>query len=114
VIQEAVINEQIKEAKVVTIDKVPNMVIEINQGSLDGMVVEQTIAEAYIAQNPNLMIADIPLEQSDDEAFAIALPKGSTELQEELNKIIKKLSDEGKIDEFIKKNHELAEQTATE
>ncbi|MBE6172444.1 MAG: amino acid ABC transporter substrate-binding protein, partial [Enterococcus faecium] len=43
-----------------------------------------------------------------------ALPKGSTELQEELNKIIKKLSDEGKIDEFIKKNHELAEQTATE
>lgn len=113
-IQEAVINEQIKEAKVVTIDKVPNMVIEINQGSLDGMVVEQTIAEAYIAQNPNLMIADIPLEQSDDEAFAIALPKGSTELQEELNKIIKKLSDEGKIDEFIKKNHELAEQTATE
>ena len=113
-IQEEVVKTQIEGSKLVTIDKVPNMVVEVNQGSLDAMVVEKTIAESYIAQNPDLTIADITLKPSADEAFAIALPKGSSDLQKELNTIIKKLNDEGKVDEFIKKNNELAEKTATE
>ncbi|MBE9888364.1 transporter substrate-binding domain-containing protein [Enterococcus durans] len=113
-IQEDVVKTQIEGSKLVTIDKVPNMVVEVNQGSLDAMVVEKTIAESYIAQNPDLTIADIALKPSADEAFAIALPKGSSDLQKELNTIIKKLNDEGKVEEFIKKNNELAEKTATE
>ena len=113
-IQEDVVKTQIEGSKLVTIDKVPNMVVVVNQGSLDAMVVEKTIAESYIAQNPDLTIADITLKPSADEAFAIALPKGSSDLQKELNTIIKKLNDEGKVDEFIKKNNELAEKTATE
>ena len=113
-IQEDVVKTQIEGSKLVTIDKVPNMVVEVNQGSLDAMDVEKTIAESYIAQNPDLTIADITLKPSADEAFAIALPKGSSDLQKELNTIIKKLNDEGKVEEFIKKNNELAEKTATE
>ncbi|MDT2837426.1 transporter substrate-binding domain-containing protein [Enterococcus durans] len=113
-IQEDIVKTQIEGSKLVTIDKVPNMVVEVNQGSLDAMVVEKTIAESYIAQNPDLTIADITLKPSADEAFAIVLPKGSSDLQKELNTIIKKLNDEGKVEEFIKKNNELAEKTATE
>ncbi|EOS7915509.1 transporter substrate-binding domain-containing protein [Enterococcus hirae] len=113
-IQEELVKTQLKGAKLVTIDKVPNMIVEVNQGSLAATVVEKTIAESYIAQNPDLMIADISLEPAPDEAFAIALPKESSELQKELNQIIKKLNDEGKIEEFIQKNNELAEKTAAE
>ncbi|OJG45106.1 hypothetical protein RV04_GL002420 [Enterococcus hermanniensis] len=111
-IQEDIVKTQIKDAKLVSIEKVPNMVVEVNSGSLDAMVVEKTIAESYVQQNPDLMVANIDLEPSSDEAFAIALPKGSEELQTELNKIIKKLNDEGKIDEYVKTNHELAEKSA--
>jgi polar amino acid transport system substrate-binding protein len=113
-IQEDVVKTQIKDAKLVSIEKVPNMVIEVNSGSLDAMVVEKTIAESYVQQNPDLMIANIDLKANEDEAFAIALPKGSDELQTEINKIIKKLNDEGKIDEYVKQNHELAEKSAEE
>lgn len=113
-IQEDIVKTQLKDSKLVSIEKVPNMVIEVNSGSLDAMVVEKTIAESYVEQNPDLMIANIDLKASDDEAFAIALPKSSDQFQTELNKIIKKLSDEGKIDEFVKQNHELAEKSAKE
>lgn len=113
-IQEELVKTQLKGAKLVTIDKVPNMIVEVNQGSLAATVVEKTIAESYIAQNPDLMIADISLEPAPDEAFAIALPKESNQLQKELNQIIKKLNDEGKIEEFIQQNNELAEKTAAE
>lgn len=113
-IQEELVKTQLKGAKLVTIDKVPNMIVEVNKGSLAATVVEKTIAESYIDQNPDLMIADISLEPAPDEAFAIALPKESSQLQKELNQIIKKLNDEGKIEEFIQQNNELAEKTATE
>ncbi|EOS7906539.1 transporter substrate-binding domain-containing protein [Enterococcus hirae] len=113
-IQEELVKTQLKGAKLVTIDKVPNMIVEVNQGSLAATVVEKTIAESYIAQNPDLMIADISLEPAPNEAFAIALPKESSQLQKELNQIIKKLNDEGKIEEFIQQNNELAEKTAAE
>ncbi|VTS79751.1 amino acid transporter amino acid-binding protein [Enterococcus hirae] len=113
-IQEELVKTQLKGAKLVTIDKVPNMIVEVNQGSLAATVVEKTISESYIDQNPDLMIADISLEPAPDEAFAIALPKESSQLQKELNQIIKKLNDEGKIEEFIQQNNELAEKTATE
>ena len=113
-IQEELVKTQLKGAKLVTIDKVPNMIVEVNQDSLAATVVEKTIAESYIAQNPDLMIADISLEPAPDEAFAIALPKESSQLQKELNQIIKKLNDEGKIEEFIQQNNELAEKTGAE
>jgi polar amino acid transport system substrate-binding protein len=113
-IQEDVVKTQIKDAKLVSIEKVPNMVIEVNSGSLDAKDVEKTIAESYVQQNPDLMIANIDLKANEDEPFAIALPKGSDELKTEINKIIKKLNDEGKIDEYVKQNHELAEKSAEE
>ncbi len=114
-IQEDVVKNQLKGAKLVSIEKVPNMVVEVNQGSLDALVVEKTIAESYVEQNPDLMIAsDIALKPSSDEAFAIALPKGQTKLQGEMNKIIKKLNDDGKIEQFVKENNQLAEKSAKE
>ncbi|GMB99718.1 hypothetical protein K2D_28150 [Enterococcus hirae] len=46
-IQEELVKTQLKGAKLVTIDKVPNMIVEVNQGSLAATVVEKTIAESY-------------------------------------------------------------------
>ena len=107
-IQETVVKEQIEDAQIVSVAKVPNLIIELNQGSIDALVVEETIAASYIAQNDELMFADIDLVSSEDEAYAIALPKGSTELQEELNKIVKGLVDDGTVEEYVQKNIKLA------
>lgn len=107
-IQETVVKEQIEDAQIVSVAKVPNLIIELNQGSIDALVVEETIAASYIAQNDELMFADIDLVSSEDEAYAIALQKGSTELQEELNKIVKGLVDDGTVEEYVQKNIKLA------
>lgn len=40
-IQEELVKTQLKGAKLVTIDKVPNMIVEVNQGSLAATVVEK-------------------------------------------------------------------------
>ena len=46
-----------------------------------------------LLKNDDLAVADIALEASPDDSYAIALPKGSTELKDELNRILKELND---------------------
>ncbi|MGM0123859.1 polar amino acid transport system substrate-binding protein [Enterococcus sp. AZ194] len=110
-IQESVVKEQIGDAQIVSVAKVPNLVIELNQGSIDALVVEETIGAAYIAQNADLMFADIDLVSNEDEAYAIALPKGSTELKTELDKILEGLIKDGTVEEYVQKNSKLANES---
>ncbi|WP_368259460.1 transporter substrate-binding domain-containing protein [Enterococcus sp. 2201sp1_2201st1_C11_2201SCRN_220225] len=107
-IQEGIVKDQFTDSQLVAVGKIPSLVVEVKQGSIAALVLEDKIAESYVAQNEDLALADIEVASSDDESYAIALPKGSEDLQEELNKILDKLIDEGKIDEFVEKNTELA------
>lgn len=108
-IQEGVVETQISTAQIVSIPRVPNLVVELNQGSIDALVLEETIAESYMNQNQDLMFADIQLESSEDEAFAIAMPQGAETLKKELDTILKEMIEQGQIDQFVKEAMELAD-----
>lgn len=108
-IQESVVETQIPDAQIVSIPRVPNLIVELNQGSIDALVLEETIAESYINQNQELMFADIKLESNEDEAFAIAMPKGDQALKAEIDGILKEMIDKGQIDQFVKDAMALAD-----
>lgn len=111
-IQEAIVAEQLPDSEVVSVAKVPNLVIELNQGSIDALVVEETVGASYIAQNSDLEFADIELESDETQAYAIAMPKGSKGLQKEIDAIVTELDESGKIEEFVQKNIDLANESA--
>ena len=113
-IQEMIVQDQLADSQLVSIAKVPNLVNELKQGSIDGLVLESAVAESYVAQNDDLVITDVALEASEGDSYAIALPKGSIELQEELNSILKELIEDGTIDEYVQKNTDLANENAAQ
>lgn len=113
-IQEMIVQDQLADSQLVSIAKVPNLVNELKQGSIDGLVLESAVAESYVAQNDDLVITDVALEASEGDSYAIALSKGSTELQEELNSILKELIEDGTIDEYVQKNTDLANENAAQ
>lgn len=113
-IQEMIVQDQLADSQLVSIAKVPNLVNELKQGSIDGLVLESAVAESYVAQNDDLVITDVALEASEGDSYAISLPKGSTELQEELNSILKELIEDGTIDEYVQKNTDLANENAAQ
>jgi len=108
-IQENIVKEQMKDAKLVSIEKLPNIFVEVKNGSLDGLVVEKTVAEAYVNKNPELMIANISLKSMKEDSLCIAVPKGNKKLVNELNKYIKEMKEENSIEKMVEENNQLAQ-----
>ena len=106
--QVIVINKQNAD-KLNSIEKLPNIFLEVKNGSLDGLVVEKTVADAYVNQNPELMIAEIPLKSMKEDSLCIAVPKGNEKLVKELDKHIKEMKADGTIDKMVEENNQLAQ-----
>lgn len=56
------VQNQLADSQLVSIAKVPNLINELKQGSIDGLVLESAVADSYVAQNDDLAVADIALK----------------------------------------------------
>ncbi|BBF41853.1 amino acid ABC transporter, amino acid-binding/permease protein [Lachnospiraceae bacterium KM106-2] len=79
---------------------------DLKNNKIDCLVMDQYPAEELVKKNDNLII--LQGEKGNailfQDQYAIATKKGNKEMLEKINKVIKKLKDEGKIEEFTK-NH---------
>ena len=71
---------------------------DLKNGKIDCIVMDQYPAEELVAANDTLTTLDGTLFE---DKYAIAVKKGNKELLDEINKVIDKLVEEGKIEEFI-------------
>jgi len=76
-------------------------VLDLLNGRVDAIVIDSAPAEVFITKNPGLVIVE-DAEIFETEEYAIAVKKGNTELLEQINATLKRLKDEGKIEEFAK------------
>lgn len=72
-------------------------VLELVNGRIDAIVLDSLPAEALKNSNDGLVICE---EVLFTDSYAIAVKKGNTELLNEINGVLQRLIDEGKIDEF--------------
>ncbi|GFH42019.1 amino acid ABC transporter substrate-binding protein [Lactococcus hodotermopsidis] len=109
-VQETVVKEQVKQADLVSLTKNGQMINELKNGTVSGVVLEEPIAKAYVAANSDLAISEtIGFESSESDSYAIALPKNSGNLKKEIDKVIDKLKAEGKIETFVSDNFDLSQ-----
>lgn len=80
-------------------NRIPELIQEIKVGRMDAAIIEDTSAQGYLDENPD--IASFTIEDTDG-GFAIAFPKDSP-LTEEFNQELKKLIENGEIDNIVKK-----------
>ena len=69
---------------------------------------KKSIAKGYVDQNSDLTMSDIALKSDSNDAYAVAMPKGSDDLKAKVNKIIAKLKKEGKIDSYVQDAYALS------
>lgn len=107
-IQESVVKEQMAAANPISLTHTGEMINQLKNDQVDGVVLEEPIAKGYVAKNPDLMIADIELDSSASDAYAIALPKGSTKLKEKVDQALQKMIDSGQIEQMIQEAYDLS------
>lgn len=106
--QEDVAENQFTEAEKVYLANITDLVLEVKNKKIDGLILAEPVAEAYVKQNPDLYMAEIILEKED--GYAVAVNKGNTDLLESINKTLDKLIKEDQIDKLIQEATELNEQ----
>lgn len=107
-IQEKIANDLLPNASKISISSNGELVNELKAGKIDGIIFEEPIAKAYVAKNDDLMIVDTEIESNYTDAYAVALPKGSTALKEKVDAVIEKLVSEGKFDTFVQEAYDLS------
>lgn len=105
--QEALANAEIKDVTVISLDKVPDLILELLNGKIDGIVVESVVAQQYIIANPALGFSDAEFENKL-KPTAVALDKGNEKMIEEINKVIKENQDNGNFEKWIQEYSEKA------
>ncbi|MBP3697116.1 MAG: basic amino acid ABC transporter substrate-binding protein [Clostridia bacterium] len=73
---------------------------DLQNGSIDAVIIDNEPAKAFVAANEGLTILET---EYTVEEYAIAVSKDDPELLEKINKAIAELKEEGKIDEIINK-----------
>lgn len=72
----------------------------LSQGKVDAVIVDESPAKFYIQSYPELSILE---EAFADEEYAVVIKKGNIKLVESINKALKELKEEGKLDEIVAK-----------
>ncbi|MHA6480696.1 transporter substrate-binding domain-containing protein [Paenibacillus sp. strain BS8-2] len=106
-IQEGIAQE-IEGAKLTSLAKIPELVLELNSGRVDALILEKPVAAQYATKQDEVVMSSIEIEQSAEEAgSAIAVKKGNKELLDSINKTLERLKENGDIDRFVIEANEL-------
>lgn len=107
-IQEQIATEQFSTGTILSLTSNGELVNELKSQKLDALIFEEPIAKAYVAKNDDLMILDVEITSNYSDAYAIALPKGSTALKEKIDVVITELVESGKMDQLVQEAYDFS------
>ncbi|WP_413222074.1 ABC transporter permease subunit [Staphylococcus aureus] len=98
--QEKIAQTEIENASITSLSRLPDVILALKSGKVEGAVVEKPVAEAYLKQNPKLGISNVKFNEEEKDTV-ISVPKDSPKLLSQINKTIKEVKDKGLIDKYM-------------
>ncbi|HEK5907310.1 TPA: ABC transporter permease subunit [Staphylococcus aureus] len=98
--QEKIAQTEIENASITSLSRLPDIILALKSGKVEGVVVEKPVAEVYLKQNPKLGISNVKFNEEEKDTV-IAVPKDSPKLLSQINKTIKEVKDKGLIDKYM-------------
>lgn len=88
------------DVTIVANEKVISCFTQLENGEIDAVVVDSSVADGYLAANPDKFKIAYK-DSAEPEEFGVAISKNNTALLDVVNKAIAELKDEGYIDDSI-------------
>ncbi|MCT4593765.1 MAG: transporter substrate-binding domain-containing protein [Anaeromicrobium sp.] len=108
-VQEELAKEYGNDKKIKGLAKLSNIMLDLLEKKVDVVIVESPVAKSYVNKYEELIISDVKIE-TNDNGSAIAVKKGNEDLVKVIDSVLDKLMKENKIEEFVAKNSQLAEE----
>lgn len=93
-LQQTLVSEQIPDAKMEPIAKIPDAIMMVMSGKADGVALATVVADNYVANYPELALCESYFDYTS-LGVVMAAPKGSGELIGAVNGIIAQMEKEG-------------------
>lgn len=98
--QEELAQNELTGSSVTSLQKVPDIILNLTSSKIDAAVLEGPVADAYVEQNKALAYAKGVKFANGKKETAIALPKGSDALQAKVNASIKNIKASGALKKY--------------
>ncbi|WP_438350898.1 ABC transporter substrate-binding protein/permease [Paenibacillus sp. FA6] len=95
----------IPNAHLTSLDKIPDLVLQLQTKRINAIIIEDTVAQGYL--DSEIVLADAVPEDADSLA-AIGIQKGNVELLNSINETLARLQSNGDIDRMVKEASILA------
>lgn len=102
-LQATILEEQFADSEPQLMDNISLMVMDLLQGSVDGVLLTDLVAKTYIARYPGqLVISQVPVEYDNTAGVAVAVNKGdNASLLEVINSVIERVTTDGTFDAWV-------------
>lgn len=104
--QEELANDELEGSQVTSLQQTSDVIMNLKNGSVEASVLEGPVAEAYVDENDDLALSDLEFEEGAKET-AVALPKDSPILSENINNSIQTINEEGLMEDYLEEANEL-------
>ncbi|MEG1801389.1 MAG: transporter substrate-binding domain-containing protein, partial [Oscillospiraceae bacterium] len=113
--QQKIAEAQFPKATMSLMPKIPMLVIDLQNGNLDGVLADKVTAEQYVKLNKDLALAKVEIKVEEEEnGSSIAVMKGNSDLINSLNEFIKAKTDDGSIGKWYVSAKEIADTLGVE
>jgi ABC-type amino acid transport substrate-binding protein len=108
-VQEEVAEDVVEGSEVKALGKITNLVLELKNNKIDGIVLATPVAEAYEKANSDLVLSPY-IDFGKEGGVAIAVKKGNKELVDSINNTIDRLMKDDSLEKFIQEATILSEE----
>lgn len=98
--QEKLAKEKIENPEMQLLANVNDLILELKTGKVEALIIETPVADMAIKSNPDLALAEQRFKE-ESGGNAVGIKKNSPKLVAEINKTIKKLMDDGTMNQSI-------------
>ncbi|MDP4098661.1 ABC transporter substrate-binding protein/permease [Paenibacillus sp. P96] len=105
------IGQGIPDAKLTSLDKISDIILQLQTNRIDAVIMEDTVAAGYLSDE--LVLADAVPDTTAVQA-AIGIQKGNTELLQSVNETLTRLKNNGDIERMVTEASQLSAGTKDE
>lgn len=98
--QEQIAKDEITDAKLTSLGKIPDLVLQLENKMVDALVVEKPVAMSFASKKSTIIISNAQVA-NNEKGSAIAIKKGNEDFVELVNKTLERLNNEKAIDKFV-------------